>query len=116
LLDQIALDIRALDIQALVELASADIDGAFERFWKTMPARDGSNPKKPAKLRYARIIGKRFATFEELQHGAERYAEAQRGRDPKFVCQVVTWLNQERWKDQDWNRRAKPSSLFDLRG
>lgn len=71
----------------------------FERFWNAYPARTGyANPKKPAADKFASKI--RDGTDPEaIIRGAEAYARSVAGRDPKYTAQAMTWLHQERWKD-----------------
>jgi hypothetical protein len=75
----------------------------FEAFWRAYPSRGShSNPKKPAVAKFAAAI-KRGVDPGLIIAGAERYsANVKRtGTDPQYVAQAVTWLNQERWNDQE---------------
>jgi len=74
----------------------------FENFWKIYPRRKEANPKKPAKEKFIRLI-KSGVDPQELIAGAEIYAKACRAEgkeNTSYVAQSITWLNQERWKDQ----------------
>jgi hypothetical protein len=74
----------------------------FEVFWRVYPSRGcHANPKKPAKQSFFAAI-KRGADPADIVAGAEAYAELVQAvfRDPRFIPQAVTWLNQERWTDR----------------
>jgi hypothetical protein len=73
---------------------------AFDRFWKAYPKREGSNPRKPAFEKFNTKVNA-GAAAEEIIAGAHAYANAMSGRDPQFVAQAMTWLNQDRWKDYE---------------
>jgi len=70
----------------------------FEEFWKVYPKREGSNPRKPAFLSFHRALRK-GASAAEIIDGARRFAGSAPS-ERRFIPQAVTWLNQERWKDQ----------------
>lgn len=75
--------------------------GGFENFWKIYPKRSGANPRAPAEKKFTAAC-KRGAPPGEIIAGAKRYAAmlASQGKTgTEFVAQAVTWLNQERWKD-----------------
>ncbi len=74
---------------------------AFEQFWDAYPKRDGANPKKPAKGKFQRHVENGVNPNDIIQ-GAQRYARQVLDKEPKYVAQAVTWLNQERWNDDDW--------------
>lgn len=46
-------------------------------------------------------VVKRGISAEDIIRGCEGYAAyvIREGRDPNFIAQAVTWLNQERWTD-----------------
>jgi hypothetical protein len=77
---------------------SEDAAMQFETLWRVFPRREGGNPKKPAREKFMAAL-KRGVDPTAIIRGAENYAAdvAQTGTAPKFVCQLVTWLNQERW-------------------
>ncbi|GJD64420.1 hypothetical protein MPEAHAMD_4602 [Methylobacterium frigidaeris] len=76
---------------------SLSSNSAFDRWWSTYPRREG---KIAARKAYDRIVGKGTATADELQAGAERYAEARGGQDPQFTKMPTTWLNGGCWADE----------------
>lgn len=78
-----------------------ELSEAFDRFWKVFPKREGSNPKRPARLKFFRR-----AKFDKIDPaaiilGAERYAEECKKlkTHPRYVAMAQTWLNQYRWED-----------------
>jgi hypothetical protein len=112
----LAAEIRKLPEQDDL-FGESKLDSEFEHFWAAFPKRAGSNPKKPARAKWEAVIRRRAATFEDLLAGAERYADqVKRARTkPDFVTMCVTWLNQERWRDEDFSVSHAPGrSLFDL--
>jgi hypothetical protein len=75
--------------------------GCFDEFWRTYPSRQPhQNPKKPARLRFEKLI-KRGVDPAKIVSGAQHYRETiERERiDPRYVAQAITWLNQERFAD-----------------
>ena len=74
----------------------------FEVLWKAIPKRGtAANPKKPAKDKFARLL-KAGCDPREIIRGAQLWhtAETTAGRaGTEKTAQLVTWLNQERWKD-----------------
>lgn len=68
----------------------------FARFWLAYPRRVG---KKAAEVKFTKAI-KDGADPEQLIAGAERYAHARKGQDPKFTAHPSTWLTQGRWDDE----------------
>ena len=82
----------------------------FETFWRVYPSRGcHANPKKPAQRSFSAAI-KRGVDPADIFAGAEAYAALARAvfRDPRFIPQAVTWLNQERWSDQLQPAAAEP--------
>jgi uncharacterized protein YdaU (DUF1376 family) len=73
-------------------------NAAFEKFWNAYPKRDGANPRMPAFKKFDAKV-RAGADPVEIEAGAVAYARAMVGKDPQFVAQAVTWLNQDRWKD-----------------
>lgn len=74
----------------------------FEEFWKIYPSRSPhQNPKKPAKDSFIRKV-RNGSTADEILEGAKKYADIVRAAktEPQHVAQAVTFLNQERYKDQ----------------
>jgi hypothetical protein len=86
----------------------------FLEFWETYPKRDGSNPKEPARKKFATLI-KSGVDPGAIIAGACRYAADMRARvqeNTPYVAQAVTWLNQQRWGDYS----ADPPKLVELPG
>ncbi|MGC2410865.1 MAG: helix-turn-helix domain-containing protein [Methyloceanibacter sp.] len=71
-------------------------DARFEEFWKAYPL-------KKAKGAARRVWPKALqrASFEEIIAGAKRYADERSGQDPKFTAHAASWLNAERWTDEE---------------
>jgi hypothetical protein len=71
----------------------------FAEFWLAFPRREGSNPKKPAKLAFDRLVAK-GADPERIIAAAKALA-VEHPTPTRFVPQALTWLNQERFGDAD---------------
>lgn len=58
--------------------------------------------RRAALAKFGVILRNREATPDELNRGAERYAEEcdRRGRSEHYICHPATWLNAGRWADQ----------------
>ena len=67
----------------------------FEEFWAAYPKRVD---KGHARTAYTKALAK--TDSQTLVTGAQRYAAAQAGGDPKFTALPTTWLNGERWEDE----------------
>lgn len=67
----------------------------FDDFWKSYPRRED---KGHAKKAWERAIKKIDA--EEIVRGAERYAAGRLGEDRRYTALPATWLNGERWSDE----------------
>ena len=72
---------------------------AFAEFWQAYPKREGSNPRKPAEDKFIARV-RSGVDPASIIDGARAYAASMAGNDPRYVAQAVTWLNQERWKDE----------------
>ena len=73
----------------------------FQEFWQAYPKRTPHpNPKQPAKKKFAAAI-KNDVSPACIIRGATNYARyiENEGLNRKYVCQAVTWLNQERWEE-----------------
>lgn len=89
-------------------------EGEFERFWKAYPKREGANPKNIARKKYWRVRDSGIDA-DVLEGAARAYGNSLGDKaNTQFVCQTITWLNQERWYDYDAteiaNRRAPPAA------
>lgn len=81
--------------------ARDDLDDWFERVWQALPKRDGANPKGPARNRFRAKC--KVAEPADILRGAEltrRRCDERGETGTRFAPQAVTWLNQERWKDE----------------
>ncbi len=73
---------------------------AFALFKSVYPKRRGANPWVPAQKSFEKAVKKTASTT--IIDGARVYAAEQRDLgnvNTPYVCQAVTWLNQQRWKD-----------------
>lgn len=73
----------------------------FSEFWSAYPKRDGSNPRKPARLKF--IAACKIHAPEDIILGAKKYAAQEKRKGnagTPYIAQAQTWLNQERWKDE----------------
>lgn len=77
-----------------------EING-FEIFWKIYPRKTG---KGAARRAYDAAWKK--ADEEAIFAAAERYAASK--PDPKFTPHPATWLNQERWLDEELQPKPAP--------
>lgn len=71
-------------------------DLKFNQFWAIFPRRQA----RGAAERAFRSAMKR-ASLEEILAGAQKYADSRRGEDKQYTCLGSTWLNQDRWLDED---------------
>lgn len=75
----------------------------FETFKHVYPRRQGSNPWKPARTSFIKAIAK-GADPQKIIAGARSYASSVKaaGKEgTEFVAMASTWLNQERWNDEE---------------
>lgn len=83
--------------RAKSQSSSLRSEDGFDAFWSAYPKRDGANPRKPAEEAYRRAL--RRDDSENILRGAKLYAAKNTVRSP-YVAQAVTWLNQDRWRDE----------------
>jgi hypothetical protein len=69
-------------------------DPQFEKFWKPYPLKVD---RKRAQASFARAL--RRASFDTIYAGLLGYPFS---RDPAFIPHPTTWLNNDRWKWQDY--------------
>lgn len=72
--------------------------GDFDLLWDAYPQRAGPNPKKTALDKFQKLSNAdRLAAIE----GAKAYGRwcQANNQEPKFIPQLVTWINQRRWED-----------------
>lgn len=68
----------------------------FAEFWKAYPRRVG---KGQARKAYAKAIKSNDPSF--LIAEAQKFAKRMRGQDPRYIPHPSTWLNGERWLDEE---------------
>lgn len=68
----------------------------FEDFWSLCPRKVG---KGQARKAYLSALKK--TPHEEIMAGMKRYAESVKDREPEFIAHPATWLNGERWADEE---------------
>jgi len=79
--------------------------GQFCEFWGIFPRREA----KGAALRAYKAALKR-ASHDQIMEGARRYAAKRLGQDKRYTCMASTWLNQDRWLDEDDAEEPKANS------
>lgn len=80
----------------------------FEEIWKARWGRaDAPNPKKPALKSYLKAIKAGAAHEDILKAVKARHGVGK--PDTEYAPQLVTWLNQERWKDAGGGETGKLS-------
>lgn len=88
-------------------MAESIVEQAFAEFKAVYPKRKGANPWVPAQRSFEKAVKK--TNPQTIIDAARVYAAEQRelgNVGTPFVCQAVTWLNQQRWKD--YQRKALP--------
>jgi uncharacterized protein YdaU (DUF1376 family) len=78
--------------------ASAPQTEFFAEFWIAYPRREGSNPRKPAKLIFDRLVA-RGVDPQRLIDAAKALA-VEHPTPTRFIPQATTFLNQERFDDE----------------
>ena len=68
----------------------------FTQFYGVYPKHVGVGAARKA---FEKAMKK--ATFEVILAGANRYAKECVDKEKRFICLPATWLNQERWSDED---------------
>ncbi|MGL6209124.1 MAG: hypothetical protein ACRC14_04755 [Paracoccaceae bacterium] len=68
----------------------------FDEFWDECPRKVSKDKAKPAFNKALRKVD-----AETLVVAMRRYAVLRRGEDPKFTAHPASWLNGERWTDED---------------
>ena len=72
----------------------------FEDFWRAYPRRVG---KGAAQKAFDKVVNKMKISSEVIIDGAKRYAAAKAGSEIQYIAHAGTWLNQQRWLDEDHN-------------
>lgn len=74
-------------------------DEKFEEFWKSLPKRDGANPKEPARKLFEAAV-KSGEDPESIIAGARQCARAEsKNAGTPYIPQAVKWLRDKRWRD-----------------
>ena len=79
-----------------------DNDPLFAAFWAAYPRKKG---KGQARKAWPRAIA--IADPADIIAGAERFAELRASEDPQYTAHPTTWLNGERWRDEEQQRRPR---------
>lgn len=77
-------------------------EAGFNAFWGAYPRKVG---KGGARKSFERA--KLKVDANDLIAAAERFAKRCQGKDPEFIPHPTTWLNQERWADEE-PKKSKP--------
>ena len=81
----------------------------FDAFWMIFPRKIG---KGTARSAFIKALKK--TDLETLLSGAEKYAAAREGQDKNYTAHPATWLNGERWSDEDPpTSPSKPGTMRD---
>jgi hypothetical protein len=86
---------------AAAAVAAPDARDRFEEFWKEYPARDGDNPKLPAKLKFESLV-KTGVDPDLIVAGAKRYAAKAAEKQQvgtQYIAHALKWLSEQRWAD-----------------
>ena len=82
----------------------------FLSFKSAYPSRDGSNPWKPAEMKFNNLV-KSGVDPKRIIDGARRFAlDERRNVGTRFIPMAVTWLNQQRFIDLAPIVEAKPEA------
>ena len=74
-------------------------DEKFEEFWKSLPKREGANPKEPARKLFEAAV-KSGEAPEAIIAGARQCARAEsKNAGTPYIPQAVKWLRDKRWRD-----------------
>jgi len=68
----------------------------FDAFWMIFPRKIGKGTARSAFLKALKKTD-----LETLLSGAEKYCAAREGQDKNYTAHPATWLNGERWLDED---------------
>ena len=84
-------------------------DHEFDDWWKHAPKKVGKGQARKA-YRSAR----KKTDADTLKAGIEAYGKNLNGIDHKFICNPATWLNGERWLDEDAHRPDLEARIREL--
>lgn len=80
------------------------VNNDFDAFWEAAPRKVG---KGAARRAYAKAL--KLTDHHTIFNAIKAYARSRVGQDPQFTVHPATWLNQERWTDDD----TQPASFLD---
>lgn len=78
------------------DIRSSHDEHAFDQFWFVCPKKVGKG-----QARKAHKAACKKTSPEELVRAMSTYAQRVADQDPQFIAHPATWLNGERWLDQD---------------
>jgi uncharacterized protein YdaU (DUF1376 family) len=82
-----------------VAIATRPPDDDFEKLWSIYPKREGSNPKKPARIKYEKMI-RDGVDHDQLVAAVKCYADQEaKNVGTRFISRTVKWLTQ--WSPED---------------
>jgi len=88
---------RALETNPrAITAEKARIEADFDDWWQIVPRKVGKG-----QARRAYHAARKKAAAEELTEGIRRYARSLNGTEVAFIAHPATWLNGERWLDED---------------
>ncbi len=70
----------------------------FDDFWLAYPRKIA---KADAKRSWDKAVTKIKIDPADIVAGAKRYAAAKRGTEQQYIAHAATWINQQRWADED---------------
>lgn len=74
-------------------------DEKFEELWKSLPRREGANPKEPARKLFHAAV-KAGEDPDVIIAGARQCARAEsKNAGTPYIPQTVKWLRDKRWRD-----------------
>lgn len=75
----------------------------FDRFWSAYPRRVGKRAAERAYHAAVNRLGQRLAIDcdQFIIDRAAEFAKARAGQDPRYTPHPATWLNQDRFDDDD---------------
>lgn len=82
-------------------LKNTIINQQFEDWWQHYPKKTG---KGQARNAYRAAVKK--VTHEELVEAADRFSQQSQHTEKQFIPHASTWLNGERWLDEDESQSA----------
>ena len=96
----------------------------FDTFWSVYPKRLGSNPRKPAEEKFARLVKSGIAPATLVRAAMQFAVQEKRSIGTPFIPMASTWLNQQRFADMvpaqskdfktDWDAICETYKKFKL--